>query len=268
MFKYRFRKVVRILGIVYIILLTLFFILGNTISAFDGMFEIRDGINFILQIAATLGMFAYLFRKKLFNRDFWKVIFVMIILWDIFSCFIYDTVLSPREFSVDSVIANYILQLPIYLSLYFYSFGPQNIFSGNFAADEVVDEVKGNNSMVSGTTYTLKIGEYMRDSGIIEKRSNAGKISVMSIVSISLLPLGIIWYIASFAIDAAELISPENTPYLMLGTLLILLASFVLGIIDLCKKNRRKILSIISVSLSSLPLLIFLLLVIVMSAFK
>jgi hypothetical protein len=87
------------------------------------------------------------------------------------------------------------------------------------------------------------------------------KHSKLCIASLVLAILGVINYLNGFVI--AQYIPKDKEPYIMMLTLVFWVSGFVLGVIDLFKKRRRKVLSIVAIIINGLPLSVFVLIVLV-----
>ena len=85
------------------------------------------------------------------------------------------------------------------------------------------------------------------------------RISYISVISFILSPLGIIWYLMYYFINSLGIVDEGKKVYFMAITFVLLLVPFIIGIVDLSKKNRRKTLSKLAVAISGIPLLIFIL---------
>lgn len=90
------------------------------------------------------------------------------------------------------------------------------------------------------------------------------RISRISVISAITLIAGISAYFLSFIIAASGYIVKSREPFLMVLPLVLLITAFVLGLIDIFKKERKKVLSIIIVVISGIPLTLFLLLLVIM----
>ncbi|WP_432664371.1 hypothetical protein R9X47_28065 [Wukongibacter baidiensis] len=93
------------------------------------------------------------------------------------------------------------------------------------------------------------------------------RISKLSIIAFCLFLLGTISFFGGASLFNTGFI-PEDKGFLISGTSILLqLSAFTLGIIDLFKKNRKKILSVITVIFSGLPTIVFLLILIIVQLY-
>jgi hypothetical protein len=93
------------------------------------------------------------------------------------------------------------------------------------------------------------------------------KISRISVISVISLIVGMCVYFLNFIISASGYITKSKEPLLMVLPLTLWMIAFVLGLVDIFKKERRKILSIIIVVISGIPLALFLLILVIMLVF-
>jgi hypothetical protein len=91
------------------------------------------------------------------------------------------------------------------------------------------------------------------------------KISRLSIASFILLLAGILFYCTTYIV--AVISSIDKKPVLMEGAFALWISALTLGIIDLVKKDRNKVLSIISVTVSAIPIGLFLVILIILLLF-
>lgn len=93
------------------------------------IFGIWDIINFSILAVAVIGLFSFVWKKRIFTRKFWKIYFFVFLIWNIiFLCFvpmpqiiIAQTVGSgqSRWFMVLYIALS---RIPLYGSLFFYTF--------------------------------------------------------------------------------------------------------------------------------------------------
>lgn len=91
------------------------------------------------------------------------------------------------------------------------------------------------------------------------------KISRLSIASFICMLLGIFVYCTNFIAAAIGFINKK--PVLIEGAFVFWIVALILGIIDLVKKDRKKVLSIIAVTVSAVPIGLFLIMLIIILLF-
>lgn len=91
------------------------------------------------------------------------------------------------------------------------------------------------------------------------------KISRLSIASFVSMLLGIFIYCTTFIAAAIGFI--DKKPVLIEGAFVFWISALILGIIDLIKKDRHKVLSIIAVTVSAVPIGLFLVMLIIILLF-
>ena len=123
-----------------------FIITGITLFGFMGMiiyknFGIAEIISIVTGSIGTIGLYGYVFSKRLFNRPFWLYFLVVYIIFDIAYFFVTDAVIFPEsgELSpvankfviIGFVISFILLILPSYVGLLLYGLPSNNLWKGN-----------------------------------------------------------------------------------------------------------------------------------------
>lgn len=118
-------------------------------------------IDFFILILAILGFFGFYWNKKIFTKVFWKIFFVLNLVWQIFSSFIPlpQELLEleanmPPQWLINIILL--ILFTPLLIALYLYAFKRKNIWNSNnklvlkqpFSVNNVLTVIKRNTSKI------------------------------------------------------------------------------------------------------------------------
>jgi ABC-type dipeptide/oligopeptide/nickel transport system permease component len=85
--------------------------------------------------------------------------------------------------------------------------------------------------------------------------------SKLGILSFVLAILGVALYGSAQLLSILKIVSLQTAQYIMFLCILAWLISLFIGVLDLFKKNRRRLLSVIAVIISFIPLFLFTLLI-------
>lgn len=88
---------------------------------------VNDYINLIIMVLMFIGVFGFLYRKRILKPLFWKIVLISVLIWDIYYTFIFPIFLSSQEFVITDSLIEYLMQIPFYICLYLYSFRFSNI---------------------------------------------------------------------------------------------------------------------------------------------
>ena len=81
-------------------------------------------VDLIVTINSLAGLFAYAYKMKLVSAIFWKIFFVLNVLWDL----IYNTILQDITLPLVALLLVIALCLPIYVALYLLGFKSANLW--------------------------------------------------------------------------------------------------------------------------------------------
>ena len=81
-------------------------------------------LDLIITINCLAGLFAYTYKIKLVSANFWKIFFVLAIMWDL----IYNTILQNITLPIVVVLLIIAICLPTYIALYLLGFKSANIW--------------------------------------------------------------------------------------------------------------------------------------------
>ena len=119
---------------IYFFFITLLSIFGFTVIYFDPNFGFVEILSIILVIPATIGLFGYIFRKKILNPKFWNIFFFCYIAWSILYIFVskidQQAGMSEIEYII-SMSIGWALSIPAYLALFYYGRNTCTIWSKN-----------------------------------------------------------------------------------------------------------------------------------------
>ena len=91
-----------------------------------------DYIDVFIFLLTLLGLYGYAFSKKIATRAVWKVVFYTFIIWSVFYEAISPFILNIPQYGVAAEIDMWLLlniiYLPLFISLYFYSFKSEHIW--------------------------------------------------------------------------------------------------------------------------------------------
>jgi hypothetical protein len=108
-----------------------------------GNFSTRDIVSIPLTAIHLIGFFGYAFKKNLFNKDFWKVSFFIVVAWDMFWIVreIILVFLSTIEiiesgisdfgpvFRIILIAFVFFIFLPSYIALFLYAFRSKELWN-------------------------------------------------------------------------------------------------------------------------------------------
>ena len=118
----------------YFFFITLLSIFGFTVLYFDPNFGLVEILSIILFIPATIGLFGYIFRKKILNPKLWNLFFLGYIAWSILYIFVSEidqqAGMSEMEYIISMTIG-WVLSIPGYLALFYYGRITCSIWSEN-----------------------------------------------------------------------------------------------------------------------------------------
>ncbi len=104
---------------VYFWVITILIIVGYASEGFSSYWDIID---LPVLICAFVGLFSYAYKKKIFNKIFWKSFLPIYIIWDL----TYNLVLSPgyseEPTEIIYILIGFIIIVPLYIALYKYAF--------------------------------------------------------------------------------------------------------------------------------------------------
>jgi len=75
-------------------------------------------LDLIVTIIGLAGIFAYAYKMKLMSANFWKICFVLNVMWDL----IYNTILQDITLPLVEVLLVVTVCLPVYVALYLLGF--------------------------------------------------------------------------------------------------------------------------------------------------
>ena len=108
---------------IYFVFITLLSVFGLTVLFFEPNFGIAEIFTIILIVPATIGLFGYIFRKKILTQSFWKTFFFVYIAWSVLYIFVskidQQAGMSDSEFIISMTIS-WAISIPAYLALFFY----------------------------------------------------------------------------------------------------------------------------------------------------
>ena len=81
-------------------------------------------LDLIVTINGLAGLFAYAYKMKLVSANFWKICFVLNVMWDL----IYNTILQDITLPLVEVLLVVAVCLPIYVALYLLGFKSANLW--------------------------------------------------------------------------------------------------------------------------------------------
>ena len=119
---------------IYFFFITLISILGVVSIYFDPNFGIFEIFSIITVVPATIGLFGYVFRKKILNPKFWNIFFFSYLSWSILYIFVskadQQAGMSNNEYIITIIIGTTI-SIPAYLALFYYGRASCNIWRKN-----------------------------------------------------------------------------------------------------------------------------------------
>ena len=109
---------------IYFFFITLLSIFGYIFLFFEPGFGIVEIFSIILIVPATIGLFGYIFRKKILSPRFWNIFFFVYIAWSILYSFVskidQQAGMSENEYII-SMIIGWAISIPAYLALFYYA---------------------------------------------------------------------------------------------------------------------------------------------------
>jgi len=109
-----------------LILLYMYILLFESNEIFNGLYKSEvfyQIFGFVLSLFSFIGLFGYVYQKKIFYKDFWIFIFVLLLVDNIGSLLV--------ESQIKEYIWFYIIFIPLYIALYKYSFKMNELWSEN-----------------------------------------------------------------------------------------------------------------------------------------
>ncbi len=93
-------------------------------------------IDFIIYILATIGLFGFCWSKKIFTKNFWKILLPICIIWNIFYQYFIPLMpevakLSPKIPRVVLATIIWIPYIPLVIALYLYGFKNTELWGKN-----------------------------------------------------------------------------------------------------------------------------------------
>ncbi|OGW26198.1 MAG: hypothetical protein A2X59_03110 [Nitrospirae bacterium GWC2_42_7] len=104
---------------IYFWLLTILLIIGSITDGFSSYWDI---VGLPLDICAFVGFFSYAYRKKIFNKIFWKSFLPIYIIWDVTYNLVIYPKYSEEPVEIIYILIGYIFIVPLYIALYRYAF--------------------------------------------------------------------------------------------------------------------------------------------------
>jgi uncharacterized membrane protein len=122
MFDKRLQSIGLKLCKIYFWIILLYWVIAFLFGAVIEKGAINEYINLVITIVMFIGVFGFLYKKRVFKPLFWKIVLVSLIIWDIYYTFIFPIFLSSQVYTVIELIINYLTQIPFYICVYLYSF--------------------------------------------------------------------------------------------------------------------------------------------------
>ena len=107
---------------IYFYVISLLIIFSHAIILYEEFEKVRiwEFIDIPFALISLVGLFSYVYKRKVLNRIFWKFFLISIIIWDIFYIFIIgnlpDTELTVQENNI-SILIGYCIYSPTYFAL-------------------------------------------------------------------------------------------------------------------------------------------------------
>lgn len=99
---------------------------GIFVYLLGGVSTIWEIFDALISCIAFIGLFGYLFKKKIFSKLVWKIYFFVHLLWNIFYFYfipLQERILDILQTSPSSmIIGTLIFYLPLFFALYIYAF--------------------------------------------------------------------------------------------------------------------------------------------------
>ena len=102
------------------------------------LFSIRNQVELLITLISFVGIYGFIYKKKIISNIFWIVFFVLVVsysIWDIYLDVQLNNKLNsiyPTEpgilWSTIDFFLNYILGLPFYIGLFIYGFRSKEIW--------------------------------------------------------------------------------------------------------------------------------------------
>lgn len=128
--------------------------------------EVNDYIDLVIMVLMFIGVFGFLYRKRILKPLFWKIVLISLLIWDIYYIFMFPIFLSSQKFVITDSLIEYLMQIPFYICLYLYSFRFSNIKfkSADSSLEPVgVMDNEGNDIDTNGMeSYKLFQGAYTK----------------------------------------------------------------------------------------------------------
>jgi hypothetical protein len=99
---------------------------------FERHFSARNQLEFVLSIISFIGLYGYIYKKKIINKGFWAALFVLIVayqVWDAYQNYQFSHALNtilPTKTDIikesTDILVDYIVPLPFFIGLFLYGF--------------------------------------------------------------------------------------------------------------------------------------------------
>lgn len=109
---------------IYLVFVILLFLTFDFIS--EDPLTMLEYIDYTIWLISLLGVFGYAFNKKIFNKQFWQVLLLFKILWDVFVNFHdFDFSYTTQAPKLAFLFLLFLILIPTYVAIYLY--GHENV---------------------------------------------------------------------------------------------------------------------------------------------
>ncbi len=134
-------KIVSLLWKIYFVILTLIYIAGYVFAlmAKPGLFQYIDIVPSLLGL---LGLFGYAFHKAILKPMVWKVVFVLVLVWNLYynGYLGWLDIVTINGLSITLFVLAFLILVPNFLALFLYGFKSADIW-GHGAPKQVVEDL-------------------------------------------------------------------------------------------------------------------------------